>query len=302
MNPTIHKTPLTNRNKVLFPKSDITKEEVFQYYENIANIIIPYLKDRPLTMQRFPKGINEEGFFQKNAPDYFPDWISTSKVKKKDGWVNHIICNSKEILLYLVNQYVLTFHVALSKIDKINYPDKMVFDIDPPKEKFQLAVKAAKALHHILEEKLKLKAYVMTSGSKGLHIVVPIKATVPFERVHSFSKQIANYICNNNPTTFTTAIKKDKREGRCYIDYLRNSYAQTSVVPFSIRALEKAPVATPLHWNELDNTKLNATSYNIDTIFERLEKTGDPWQNFEQNTRTIDSAIDTMETLVNYRL
>lgn len=298
MNPTIHKIALTNGNKVLFPESGITKKAVFQYYENIANSIIPYLKNRPLTMQRFPKGISEDGFFQKNKSEYFPDWLTTSTVKKKDGWVNHIICNSKETLLYLVNQYVLTFHVALSKIDKINHPDKIIFDLDPPKNNFQLAVKAAKAMHHLLEERLKLKTYVMTSGSQGLHVAVPIKADTPFDLVHSFSKQIANYICNNNPTEFTTAIKKDKREGRLYIDFLRNSYAQTSVVPFSIRPLEKAPVATPLYWDELDNTKLNATSYNIATIFKRLEKTGDPWLNFEQNAKTLDSAIDTMKLLV----
>ncbi|WNH07780.1 non-homologous end-joining DNA ligase [Thalassobellus suaedae] len=299
MKATINKIILTNRDKVLFPKCGITKQQVFHYYENIANAMLPYLKNRPLTMQRFSKGIKEAGFFQKNAPDYFPDWIPTMKVKKKDGWVNHIICNSKDTLLYLVNQYVLTFHVALSRTDKIDYPDKLIFDIDPPKGNFQLAVKAAKVLRVFLEETLKLKAYVMTSGSEGLHIAVPIRAGNHFDVVHDFTKQIANYICNNNPTEFTTAIRKDKREGRLYMDFLRNSYAQTSVVPYSIRALENAPVAMPLYWDELNNTSLNAQYYTIDTIFKHLKTEGNPWEDFEQNAKTINAAINTMETLTN---
>ena len=299
MKATIHKITLTNKDKVLFPKSGITKQKMYYYYENIASAMIPYLKDRPLTMQRFPKGISEEGFFQKNAPDYFPEWIPKIQVEKMDGWVNHIVCNSRDTLLYLVNQYVVTFHVGLSKVERINYPDKLIFDLDPPKGNFKLAVKAAKALRLLLEEKLKLKAYVMTSGSEGLHIAVPLDANKHFDVTHKFAKNIANYICINNPTEFTTTIRKNKREGRLYIDFLRNSYAQTSVVPFSIRALEHAPVATPLHWDELNINTLNAQYYTIDTIFKRLETRDDPWQDFEKNAKAIDAAINIMDKLIN---
>lgn len=296
---TLNKTVLTHKDKILFPKSGITKQQVFYYYETIANEILPFLKNRPLTMQRFPKGIGEGGFFQKHTPDYFPEWLPTTKVKKIDGWVNHVVCNSKDTLLYLVNQYVLTFHVALSTIEKIDHPDKLIFDIDPPKGNFQLAVKAAKALRLLLEEKLKLKAYVMTSGSEGLHIAVPLKAEQHFDVAHDFTKQIANYICNNNPTEFTTAVRKNKREGRLYLDFLRNSYAQTSVVPFSIRALEHAPVATPLYWDELNDTTLNAQYFTIDTIFKRFETNDNPWKDFGENAKDISNAIKTMETLIN---
>jgi bifunctional non-homologous end joining protein LigD len=139
----------------------------------------------------------------------------------------------------------------------------------------------------------------MTSGSEGLHIAVPLKANKHFDIIHDFTKTIANYICNNNPTDFTTAIRKNKREGRLYIDFLRNSYAQTSIVPFSIRALENAPVATPLDWDELNDTALNAQYYNIETIFKRLETRDDPWQDFGQNAKGIDTAIKTMEALIN---
>ncbi|REE07699.1 bifunctional non-homologous end joining protein LigD [Winogradskyella pacifica] len=299
MNINTQEIKITHKDKVLFPESGITKNDLILYYDNIANYILPYLKDRPLTMQRFPKGIGEEGFFQKNAPDYFPKWIPIVKIKKMDGWVNHVVCNSKETLLYLINQNVLSFHVTLSKVEKINHPDKLVFDLDPPKGNFKLAVKAAKALRFLLEEKLELNTYVMTSGSEGLHIVIPIKPNQNFDVIHNFTKTVANYICNNNPTEFTTAIRKNKREGRLYIDFLRNSYAQTSVVPYSIRAIENAPVATTLHWNELNDASLNAQYYTMDTIFKRLETIDDPWKNFEQNANSIDKAINTIETLIN---
>ena len=289
---------ITQKDKVLFPKSGITKNDVILYYEKIADYMLPYMQHRPLTMQRFPKGINEVGFFQKNASEYFPDWIETVKIKKEGGWVNHVVCNSKETLRYLVNQYLLTFHVTLSKVEKIEYPDKLVFDLDPPKGNFELAIKAAKALHHLLKEKLELKTYLMTSGSEGLHIAIPLKANKTFDDVHEFAKMAATYICNINPKYFTTAKRKEKRKGRLYIDVIRNSYAQTSVAPFSIRAIEKAPVATPLDWNELDDSALNAQAYTIHTIFKRLETKNNPWVGFEENVKNISYAQKLLKTLV----
>jgi bifunctional non-homologous end joining protein LigD len=298
MKATTQITKPSKKDKVLFPESGITKNDVINYYDTIADYILPYLSDRPLTMQRFPKGITEGGFFQKNASDYFPDWIETVNIKKEGGWVHHVVCNTKETLLYLVNQYVLTFHVTLSKIDTIQNPDKLIFDLDPPKENFELAIKAAKALRYILEEELGLKAYITTTGSKGLHVATPIKPDKNFDEVHQFAKQVATYACVRNPKEFTTAIRKDKREGRLYIDFIRNSYAQTSVCPFSIRALEKAPVATPLSWNELNDTALNAQTYTISSIFKRLETTGNPWKDFEKHAKSITSAKEKSETLV----
>lgn len=297
MNVELNKAKQTQKDKILFPVSGITKQNVIEYYDTISDYILPYLKDRPLTMQRFPSGIGKEGFFQKHIPDYFPDWIPTAKIKKQGGWVNYVLCNSKEVLLYLINQYVLTFHVTLSKREKIEYPDKLIFDLDPPKDHFKLAVKAAKALRTLLENELELKAYVMTSGSKGLHVAIPLNADKPFDDIHEFSKLVSNYICNNNPNEFTTAIRKDQREERLFIDYLRNSYAQTSVVPFSIRAIENAPVATPLSWDELGDTTLNAQTYTMANILDRLEKKTNPWRDFEQNVKSIDSAIKIIKSL-----
>lgn len=288
---------VSKKDKILFPKSRITKNDIVIYYDLIADYILPYLKNRPLTMQRFPGGISEKGFFQKNASDYFPDWIETVKIKKADGWVNHVVCNTKKTLLYLANQYVLTFHVALSKIDKIDHPDKLIFDLDPPDGHFNLVLKAAGALNIFLEKQLDLKTYVMTSGSRGMHVVVPLKCRENFDEVHHFAKQVSAHIANKHPNEFTTASRKDQRRGRLHIDYLRNSYAQTSVSPFSVRALENAPVATPLHWEELNDLTLFAQKYTIHNVIQRVEQKENPWKDFEENAKSIFYAQKKLEGL-----
>ena len=288
----------THKNKVLFPESGITKNDLIQYYDRIANYILPYLKNRPITMQRFPRGISEKGFFQKHVPVYFPDWITTARIEKVGGWVEHVVCNTKETLLFLVEHGVITFHSPLSTLDHIKFPDKLVFDLDPPKENFKLAIKAAKALRHLLEEELQLKTFVMTSGSKGLHVVTPLLQKNIFDEVHDFAKNISQYICDEYPNDFTTAIRKIKREGKLYVDFLRNSYAQTSVSPYSVRAIGNAPVATPIYWNELDDKSLDPQLYTIENIFNRLETIQDPWKAFIINAKSISEAKEKLVELI----
>lgn len=294
-----HKLQISKKEKVLFPKSGITKNDIVLYYDAMADHILPFLKNRPLTMQRFPHGIGQQGFFQKNASEYFPDWIQTVKVKKVDGWLNQVVCNTKETLIYLVNQYTLTFHVALSTVNSINKPDKMIFDLDPPKGDFQLAVDGAKTIRQLLEEKLKLKTYIMTSGSKGLHVAVPLKCHENFDEVRQFARQISEYIADKNPEKYTTAIRKNQRKSRLYIDFLRNSYMQTSVSPFSIRAIMGAPVATPLQWTELNERGMSAQTYTMHNIFKRLEQVENPWRDFNENAKSILSAKKRLLELVN---
>ena len=293
-----HHIKITHKDKILFPNSKIIKHDLMVYYEKIANYLLPYLKSHPLTMQRFPNGITEDGFFQKNASQYFPDWIKTEEIRKVGGWVNQVICDNKETLLYLVNQYVVTFHISLSTIDHMEYPDKLIFDLDPPKEDFALAIEGAKALKILLENDLGFKSFLMTTGSKGLHVIVPLKQKEDFNEVHTFAKSISNHIAMQNPTKFTTAIRKNKREGRLYIDYLRNSYGQTSVAPYSVRAIENAPLATPINWSELDDEKLNAQFCNIKNIFKRLEQIEDPWKDFSTSGKRIKNARKKFELLV----
>lgn len=293
-----YKVKITHDNKILYPNSGISKGNLIAYYDKIADHMLPYLKDRPLTLHRFPRGISDKGFFQKNASDYFPDWIQTAKVTKKGGWVNHVICDTSETLVYLVNQGTITFHIALSRIDNLEYPDKLIFDLDPPNANFEVVVEGAKTVRDFLENKLGLTAFVMTTGSKGLHIVVPLNRTEHFDEVHDFSKHVAQYLSNEHPEKYTTAIRKDQRKSRLFIDYVRNSYGQTGVCPFSVRAFEGAPVAVPLDWEELNDDSLNARTYNIQNIFYRLIAIDHPWAAFEKQSKSIGNAKKELKRLM----
>ena len=287
----------TSSDKVLFPKSGITKGDLIHYYETIADYMLPYLEDRPLTMHRFPNGISKEGFFQKNASDYFPDWINKAKVKKKSGWVNYVICNNKETLSYLANQGTITFHVTLSKIDKLDYPDKLIIDLDPSVHDFKSVRKGAHILRDLLVEQLGLSVYIMLTGSEGVHLVVPLMRIENFDEVRGFAKKVVTYMAEKYPKDFTIAIRKDKRKGRLFLDYLRNSYAQTAVCPYSVRALQKAPVAMPIAWDELD--KLNdSQAFNIHTAGHRLTKNEDPWKDFTKNAKILSDANKRMDLLI----
>lgn len=290
---------IKNREKVFMPDEKITKGDIIDYYDDIADYILPFLKNRPLTMQRFPDGIREEGFYQKEVSDHFPDWIDTVKVEKKEGGtVEQVVCNNKATLIYLVNQGTVTFHPWLSKVSDLDKPDKLIFDLDPPGEDaFELVVEGAHALHDLLENELGLKTYLMTTGSKGLHVVSPIKPNLKFDDVRSFAKKAADYLSDGNSERFTTKTRKAKREGRLFLDYLRNAYGQTSVVPYSMRPHSKATIATPIEWEELSKKDLTSQSYHIKNIFKRLSQKNKVWENFQNHSRDLTSSIKKLENL-----
>ena len=285
---------LSNQDKVLFPKSGITKGDLVDYYKNIADIILPHLKDRPVTMQRYPNGIDSKGFFQKDRSDYFPDWIESVKVSKQGGSVDMVIANNQATLVYLANQAVIIPHIWLSRKDKLDYPDKMIFDLDPPGRNFDLVVKGAYAIKDVLEE-LGLNSYVMTTGSEGIHVTVPLARQQDFDEVRDFAGKISQYLAEKNPEDFTVEVRKDKRKGRLFLDYLRNAYAQTGVTPYGVRAKENAPVATPLEWNELGHKNIDAQAFNIKNIFKRLDKKDDPWRDFKKHGKSIKEPSRKLE-------
>lgn len=285
-----HKVNISSEDKILFPKSGITKGELVNYYEKISPYMLPHLHNRLLNMQRFPAGINKQGFYQKDRPDYFPKWIKSIEVDKEDGTVCQVLTNNEATLVYLANQGCITFHTWLSLKDKIHYPDKMIFDLDPPTENFEIVKKAAKVMKDFLENELKFPVYLMTTGSKGMHLVTPLNRRADFDKVKGFARKIAEIIAGEFPDDFTTEIRKNKREGRLFLDFLRNAYAQTGVTPFSVRAKEDAPVATPLFWNEIDDKNLHSQLYNIRNIFHRLNKKENPWNDFKDNSVGISSA------------
>lgn len=294
---------IKNRDKIFFPSRNLTKGDVIDYYDNIADHLLPYLKDRPLTLSRFPDGIKEEGFYQKKTPDYFPDWITVMKVKKKEGGtIPQIICDNKATLIFLVNEGTLSFHPWLSEVSDLEKPNKIVFDLDPPKGNFELVLKGARALRSILENELDLTSFVMTTGSKGLHVVVPIETNFNFDIVRTYAEVISAYLAREYPDSFTIEVRKKKREGRLFIDYLRNAYAQTSIPPYSLRALEGAPVATPLSWDELDKKGLESQTYHIGNIFRRLSQIEDPWKQLSKSRSDLGIRIEKLEDLADKKM
>lgn len=259
---------ISHPEKVLFPKKKITKGDMVKYYEKIAPLMLPFLKDRPLTLHRFPGGIHESGFYQKNASDYFPDFIRTVEVETEEGTNTQILCNDTKSLVYLANQGTVVFHIWLSRKDKMRQPDKVVFDLDPSGDNFEMIKEGATVLREFLQSK-QIEPSLMTSGKSGLHLFYTIRRGKDFEEVKEETRLLAEEVVELRPDLFTTKIRKNQREGKIFVDYLRNAYAQTAVCPYSVRATEDAGIATPLEWDELSRIK-SASQYNLTNIFRRI--------------------------------
>ncbi len=254
----IGKVKITHLNKELFP--GIKKVDFIKYYDKISRKILPYLKDRPLVMKRFPNGIDKKGFYEKQRPDYFPKYIKKIKVQEKKGTdKEYSIINNKDSLIYVANQDCIAFHTWLSKKQKINFPDKMIFDLDPPDNDFKLVAKAGKLIKGYLDKK-NLRSFVMSTGSRGIHIIVPLNQKHNFDEVRKKAKKISKEIAKKKKY-FTTNIRKSKRKNKLFIDVARNAYGQLSICPYSTRAINKAPIASPLFWEDLED--FNPKKYTI---------------------------------------
>jgi bifunctional non-homologous end joining protein LigD len=293
-----HVIEVSSPERILYPQDGITKADVVSYYQRIAKTMLPHMKDRPLSMQRFPNGISESGFYQKEVPDYFPDWIDRVEVEVKgEGSTQHqVVCNKAETLVYLAEQGCLTPHIWLSQVDDLERPDKLIFDLDPPGNDFELVRSAARSLRSILEE-VELYFHLMTTGSRGLHVVIPLDRSASFDEVRDFARDLSVVLSDREPDKLTTETRKDKRKGRLFLDYLRNSYAQTSVPPYALRAKAGAPVATPLNWEELDRPKLTSSQYTLRNIFQRLDREEDPWKDIYRQGKSLEKAREMLDNI-----
>ncbi|HLI86131.1 MAG TPA: non-homologous end-joining DNA ligase [Bryobacteraceae bacterium] len=215
---------ITRPEKLLFPRDGITKGDVIRYFERVSRWMLPHLRGRPLAMQRFPGGIDGGGFFQKAAAKYYPEWIRTATVPKAGGTVTHVICDDAATLVYLANQACITPHIWLSQVDEPWQPDQMVFDLDPSTSDLSRVIRGAQLLQEILEG-MDLPAYVKATGSRGLHVVVPLRRERNFDEVRAFVRQIAEMVVNRDPSAFTMEQSKKKRAGRVFIDTNRNACA-----------------------------------------------------------------------------
>lgn len=293
-----HAIELSHPDKVLFPGDGITKGELIDYYQRVAATMLPHVRQRAISMQRFPNGIAESGFYQKEAPDYFPDWIDRVMVpvEEKGKEQPQVVCNNAATLVYLANQDCITPHIWLSRTDSLHNPDRLIFDFDPASDDFAPIRKAAQSMRQLLAD-LGLTSFVMTTGSRGLHVVVPLDRSAAFDVVRAFAKDVADVLVSRNPTAFTTEVRKVARQGRLFVDYLRNSFAQTSVAPYSVRPKPGAPVATPLDWDELAAPELSSQRYTLANIFHRLAQRGDPWSGIMQRGYAIGEARRLLDDL-----
>ena len=288
-----HSFTVANLDDVIFPEEGITQGDLIDVYRRLADTLLPHLAGRPLTLQRFPDGIQNQGFYQREAPDYFPEWITrvSVRVKEDDGRQPAVVCDSEATLVYLVDQGLITPHVWLSRADRLHHPDKLIFDLDPPDNDFQPVHVAAQAVRDLMQD-LGLMSFVMTTGSRGAHVVVPLKRGATFDAVRAFAQDAAQVLAKTHPDRLTVEVRKDQRGDRVFLDYLRNAYGQNSVAPYAVRAKPGAPVATPLDWDELSDLDLHSQTYTVSNIFRRLGQKDDPWQDVMDHARPLAEARD----------
>jgi bifunctional non-homologous end joining protein LigD len=271
---------LSHTDKVFFTDPEITKGDLVGYYRDMADRMLPYLRDRPLVMARYPDGITGQRIFQKNVPPYFPAWVTRTEVKKQDGSLLQVVCDKAATLVYLANQACVEMHAFLSRIGTLDRPDQLVFDLDPPDDKhFGEVRRLALQLRELLEGELGLTAFVKTTGGKGLHVHVPLAGRDDFDTARRFARQVSEVLAAREPDRLTTKQRRDGRGDRVYSDIMRNSYAQTVAAPYSVRARPGAPVATPLAWDELEDPDLTPLRFTLRTVGDRLDRldTSDPW-------------------------
>jgi len=287
---------ITHAAKVLFPDDGITKGDLIDYYHKIAPTMLPYLEGRPVMMRRFPRGITGEGFYQKEIGDYFPDWVKRATLPKQAGSTDYVVCDDAATLVYLAEQDCITPHVWLSRVDHPDNPDLLIFDLDPSDGDFAPVRQAAYALRDLLSD-LGLPVFLKTTGSRGLHVTIPLDRKAGFDPVRAFARDAAAYLAARDPKNLTVEHHKDKRRGRVYIDVMRNGYAQTAVAPYAVRARPGAPVAAPLDWDELKDPKLNARTYTIANVFRRLERKKDPWAGIWRRAASLNEASQRLNAM-----
>jgi bifunctional non-homologous end joining protein LigD len=292
---------LSRTDKVLFADDEITKGDLVEYYRDVAGRMLPYLDDRPAVLARYPDGITSQRLFQKNVPGYFPDWVTRAEVTKQDGVLHQVICDKQATLVYLANQACIELHVFLSRVGRLESPDQVVFDLDPPGEdRFGDAVRAALNLRELLEGEIGLASFVKTTGGKGLHVHVPLRAQDDFDAVRGFARQAAGRLAARNPDLVTVEQRKERRGSRVYADIMRNAYAQTVVAPYSVRARPGAPVAVPLRWDELGDHGLHPGRFTLRTVRPRLDELAgdaDPWAALGRHRYSLSRAAQRLGEL-----
>jgi len=286
-------TAISHPEKILFPEDGITKGELAAYYEAIAPLMVPHIDGRPVTMERFPAGIGQGGFLQKDVSKGFPEWLERVEAPKKGGVVHYPLVRDSRSLLWLANQNCITPHVWTSRTPNLYQPDVCVFDLDPSGDEPDVLRTAALAVRDLLGE-LGLTSWVKTSGSKGFHIVVPLDAQAGFDEVAAFARSVAEILVKRDPDHLTMEFSKADRGGRILVDTWRNAWGATFAAVYAVRSKPGAPVSTPCTWAELEQGTVGPQTFTVRTMAERIAAVGDLWADMRTEGHSLQRPLEAL--------
>ncbi len=288
---------VSHPEKVLFPADGITKGEFVAYYEAVAEVMLPHIAGRPVTLERYHRGIEEKGFFQKNVGKGAPDWLQRVEVPKKDGTVHYALVYDTEALLWLANQNSITPHVWTSRVPDLEHPDLCVFDLDPSEDDPDALRAAALGVRDLLDE-LGLPSWVKTTGSKGFHIVVALDKRAGFDEVALFAHAAATVLVRRDPEHLTQEFMKADRGGRIFIDTGRNGYGATYAAPYAVRPKPHAPVSAPCTWAELESGEAGPQTFTLRSMTARLAAAGDLWATVGEHEQSLHQPIEQLRGML----
>jgi bifunctional non-homologous end joining protein LigD len=286
---------ITHPEKVMFPGDGITKGDLAAYYEAIAQHMLPHLRGRPITMERYHRGIAAKGFIQKDVAKGFPEWLERVEVPKKGGTVHHPLATGVDSLLWLANQNTVTIHVWTSRAPDLLHPDLCVFDLDPAADNPAQVRAAALEVRDCLDE-LGLRAWVKTSGSKGFHIAVPLDRKSDFGEVETFAHQVGSVLVKRNPSRLTQEFSKADRGGRILVDTGRNGYSATFAAVYTVRAKPGAPVSAPCTWAEVERGEVEPQTFTLRGMAARIKSAGELWADIHAHPQSIRDGVERLRT------
>jgi bifunctional non-homologous end joining protein LigD len=285
-----HTIEITHPDKALFTHPTITKLDLAHHYDRVAEVMLPHLAGRPLALQGFPQGIDGHGFFLKSIPAHFPSWISTAKVPKRGGSLTQVIADHAATLVYLAGQNIITPHIWLSRTEDLRKPDRLIIDLDPSKGVRFADVRAAARDAGARLRDAGLVPFAMVTGSRGVHVVCPIRPGPTFGAVHRFARRLAEQMVAEDPKRLTLEWKRADRGRRIYVDVNRINYAQHAVAPYGVRPLRRAPVAMPITWEELSDQALRPDRFTIRNAPQRIASEGDAWKAINRRARRLPDS------------
>jgi bifunctional non-homologous end joining protein LigD len=278
---------ISKPDKVLFPADGVTKLDLARYYDEVADVMLPHLRRRPVNMQRFPDGIDGLSFYEKKVPSHFPDWVHTVEVHTEDGTQRQVVVDDRRSLVYLAQQACITPHTWLCTTSSLEKPDQLVFDLDPSDDDLGKVRRATRLVGELLDG-LGLTTYVKTTGSRGYHVLVPLRPGLGFDEVRAFARRCGERLVENEPDLLTLEQRKAKRGDRVYVDIGRNAYGQTAVPAYAVRARPGAPVSTPITWDELSRVK--PAQHTVTSVRRRLARRDCPWADLRRHAQSLTKA------------